>query len=353
MYNSLAYLAVAVSSAQEQSGVRCEIICIDDGSNDGSGELLDEMSTRDPRVHVIHQANGGLSAARNAGLGAATGRYVCFLDSDDVWLTDSLAGLVARADSEDLDVLLFDGVSIREEGVDDDVWARYATYYQRSVHTMVTTGPDMATAMNKEGEYRASSCLYIARRDFLVEKGIGFYPGLIHEDNLFTFGLLAEAGRVGHSSVGFYGRRVRPESIMTASSRLASARGYFFVWVAMLRILHGRDFGDHEVNRELGNVAHSMFRAARNNAVSLSEDLVESIAEVDDSADAQSLFVLFRRAWSQDRGRKKLERRIREAEATASLLGPPPNSPAGGLAPRLAAKLRGVKASWGRRHPSG
>ncbi|WGT47039.1 glycosyltransferase [Tessaracoccus lacteus] len=344
VYNSLAFVREAVTSALGQSGVRMQVICVDDGSNDGSGELLDHVASGDERVTVVHQTNAGLSAARNAGLALATGRYVCFLDSDDLWLDDQLAELLGRAEAESLDLLLFDGESIREEGVEDSAWRRYATYYQRSsVYRSVTTGAGMAASMNQNSDYRASACLYLIRRDLLGDGGLQFVRGLIHEDNLFTLEALLSATRVGHSSVPFYGRRVRPESIMTASSRFASARSYFYVWVAMLRLLRYRDFGDATVNHELGAIAHSMFRAARNNAVSLSEEMIDSIGELDPAADAQSLFVLFRRTWGQDRARKKLERRLRTAEAAGQAAAPV--IPARRSVPaRLATKFRRLAA---------
>ncbi len=76
-YNHAAFLAEAITSAQQQTG--CEVIVVDDGSTDGSAAIASAISG----VRVIRQANAGLGAARNAGLAAATGEFVCFLDADD------------------------------------------------------------------------------------------------------------------------------------------------------------------------------------------------------------------------------------------------------------------------------
>ena len=78
---TLARCVDSVLAQQVEGGVRC--ILVDDGSTDGSGALCDEYAARDDRVQVIHQPGSGVSAARNAGLGAADGEFLAFLDSDD------------------------------------------------------------------------------------------------------------------------------------------------------------------------------------------------------------------------------------------------------------------------------
>ena len=83
VYGVAAYLPACLDSLFAQTHTRLEIIAVDDGSPDRSGEILDAYAARDGRLRVIHQANGGLSAARNAGIAAATGEYLGFLDGDD------------------------------------------------------------------------------------------------------------------------------------------------------------------------------------------------------------------------------------------------------------------------------
>ncbi|WP_049945043.1 glycosyltransferase family 2 protein [Butyrivibrio sp. AC2005] len=83
VYNVEKYLNECISSIVNQTYKSFELILIDDGSTDSSGKKCDMWATKDPRITVIHQENGGLSAARNAGLDAMSGEYVCFVDSDD------------------------------------------------------------------------------------------------------------------------------------------------------------------------------------------------------------------------------------------------------------------------------
>lgn len=313
VYNTLAYLDDCVASVQRQAGCSTEIICVDDGSTDGSEEALDLASAADPRIRVIHQPNAGLSAARNAGLAQATGRYVCFLDSDDYWQADELSSLVRQADEAELDALLFDATSLREAGVSDKVWREYQTYYARKPYAGVHTGPQLLAAMNVAREYRASACLYLARRELVADHALRFYPGIAHEDNLFTFELLLHANRVSHTQVPLYARRIRPGSIVTTGVRAAAARGYFVTCVEMFRLLAGRDFGDPTVSAELGDLAYGTFRAARNNAVDLPEDIVQGLSDLDPAPDAQAIFFLLRRAWREERSRRLLDKRLNNA----------------------------------------
>ena len=90
VYNSERHVRSTLASVLAQTHVDWECVCVDDGSTDGSGAALDAHAAMDPRFRVIHQANGGEGAARNAGMDAATGEIVAFLDSDDVWHPETL-----------------------------------------------------------------------------------------------------------------------------------------------------------------------------------------------------------------------------------------------------------------------
>ncbi len=83
VYNVRKYLQKCVDSVVNQTYTDLQIILIDDGSTDGSGELCDKIAKDDSRILVVHKKNGGLSSARNCGLEHATGDYITFLDSDD------------------------------------------------------------------------------------------------------------------------------------------------------------------------------------------------------------------------------------------------------------------------------
>ncbi|HPA19753.1 MAG TPA: glycosyltransferase family A protein [Verrucomicrobiae bacterium] len=97
VFNRAGLLRKAIASALAQSLVPSEVVVVDDGSTDGSGDVARSFG---PPVRVIVQRNGGLSLARNAGVAAATGEWIAFLDSDDLWPGDSLERRAAALASE-------------------------------------------------------------------------------------------------------------------------------------------------------------------------------------------------------------------------------------------------------------
>ena len=99
VYNTKQYLVDCLSSILSQTYSDLEILFVDDGSTDGSGELLDSFASMDKRIRVIHQPNGGVCAARNRGIEEATGEYLSFIDSDDTLEPDVyevLMGLIGE-----------------------------------------------------------------------------------------------------------------------------------------------------------------------------------------------------------------------------------------------------------------
>lgn len=85
VYNVAPYLRECLDSVLAQTFTDWEAICVDDGSTDGSGAILDEYAAKDKRFRVFHQSNAGVSAARNRAIKEAMGGWILFLDGDDVW----------------------------------------------------------------------------------------------------------------------------------------------------------------------------------------------------------------------------------------------------------------------------
>lgn len=99
VYNVEGVLHYCIDSILAQSFSEFELILVDDGSSDGSGILCDEYAARDKRITVIHKENGGVSSARNTGIKASSGDYICFIDSDDYIAKNYLEELINTQDS--------------------------------------------------------------------------------------------------------------------------------------------------------------------------------------------------------------------------------------------------------------
>ena len=118
IFNTEKYLRRCVDSVLTQTYPNLELILINDGSTDSSGELIDQIAMMDARVRVVHQVNSGVSVARNNGVLISNGDYVYFLDSDD-WLEREMIESCVRAINEnELDVVFF-GVNVHYDGVSD------------------------------------------------------------------------------------------------------------------------------------------------------------------------------------------------------------------------------------------
>ena len=104
VYNMERYLRRCVDSILHQTYRNLEVLLVDDGSTDASGAICDEYAAQEERVTAVHQKNGGLSAARNAGLERAQGTYLCFVDSDDFLDSRMLETLCRDLQEQDADV---------------------------------------------------------------------------------------------------------------------------------------------------------------------------------------------------------------------------------------------------------
>lgn len=114
VYNARHYIGTCIESILHQSFCDYELILIDDGSTDDSGYICDTYAGQDNRIHVIHQSNQGVSAARNAGLEAVTGRYVCFVDADD-WIEPDLFQIC-------IDTIESSGADVLQHGMMRSIW---------------------------------------------------------------------------------------------------------------------------------------------------------------------------------------------------------------------------------------
>ena len=210
VYNVEPYLRECLDSMLAQTCGDWEAVCVDDGSTDGSAAILADYASRDSRIHVVTQPNGGLSAARNTGLDHARGDYILFLDSDD-WLghkaLEILNSQFSILNSQfQIDLLCFGGWRGHEE--------------EKPTPATYTTGWDYYNHQALAHHTFPFVCVVLRcyRRRFLEQNGLRFRAGILHEDNHFTPRACLAAGKVTVIADPLYHYRIREGSIMTTRS---------------------------------------------------------------------------------------------------------------------------------------
>jgi len=200
-YNCAPWLERAVESAYALGSQAVEVIVIDDGSTDETPALCANLKQQYPDLKVIRQTNGGLSAARNTGLDAATGEFVFLLDADDEAIVFNLELLK-----------IFQGdilrMGVEEVLVDGSCRLRQQEHASASGAAFLQNG-----LMPGNWDFYIPSWAYIYRRSFIDSNHLRFPVGLIHEDMLFTIQALLAAQTVAATKTLAYRYIRRPGSI--------------------------------------------------------------------------------------------------------------------------------------------
>lgn len=216
VYNVEEYLAECLDSVLQQTYKEMEIIVVDDGSTDRSGDICDEYALKDSRILVIHQANEGLSGARNTGLRRCRGAYITFIDSDDRYdTTDTLERNIRLLDTDNsVDLVQFSYIQsnrlMRKCVFDNIVLHSKHVMYEYFFSLQI-----FPTVWNKI--YRAS-----------VLKNLYFVPGMYYEDELFTSAVIGRAKGILLSNVGTYYYRMRPTSIVMSGKTDKKNKDHFY-----------------------------------------------------------------------------------------------------------------------------
>ncbi len=200
VYNVEKYLNECVDSILAQTYENLEIILVDDGSPDRCPQICDEYAAAHANVRVVHKQNGGLSSARNAGLEAATGAWIMFVDSDDIILPEMLTDLMAEAQAHNYDI----------------VGSNLASYQgkRRIMHYVSKrcefSGNEILCAFLLKN-IDLSSCTKIYRREII---GDARFPlNRRSEDFPFLVEVYGKQPRAAYLPVGYYQYRSTPGSI--------------------------------------------------------------------------------------------------------------------------------------------
>ena len=229
VYNVREYLERCFNSIVNQSYRNLEILLVDDGSTDGSGALCDELANRDSRVRAIHKINGGLGSARNAGIAAATGEILSFIDSDDWIETEMYQSMVSRMHRDQSQIIACGIQRVTEAGT--------VSYYNDNLEERGLYSTEEALCELPRNERLSNSmCNKLFRRETI--EGLAINEKIAYEDNPFTPQCIARAERISYTAEPFYCYFERQGSI---SRKSFSTREFDRVTADRMRLEFYRD----------------------------------------------------------------------------------------------------------------
>lgn len=200
LYNAGNDFKACMESLIAQTWTALEIIIVNDGSTDNSVDIAKYYAENYPHVRLLHQANAGASVARNRGMDIATGKYIAFVDADDLVYPHMYETLMTMALEDDLDVAQCNADwSERDTGV---TWQSIPTDRIRS--TGVLTGPDWLRMALFSRRWTHVVWMGVYRREVIEKNNIRFIPGLHHQDIVWTTEFVFNALRARYTEESLY-----------------------------------------------------------------------------------------------------------------------------------------------------
>lgn len=201
VYNVQSYLVECIESLIKQEYSNVEIILIDDGSTDCSGNICDEYAQKDNRITVIHQKNGGAANAKNTGLKYATGKYLAFVDSDDFVEHDAYVYMLAKLKKSDADIIQCSFRDIYQNRTKDQIMLQDEQVF------------DVVSYLNRYTFDWTCGLLWdkLYRRELF--ESIFFEEGHTVDDEFFTYQGVMNAKKIVHDPKIVYNYRKRKSSV--------------------------------------------------------------------------------------------------------------------------------------------
>ena len=239
VYKVESFLRRCVESITSQTFRDIEVILVDDGSPDGSPQLCDTLACEDSRIRVIHKENGGLSDARNAGLHAASGDYVVFVDGDDFWMDNNALWQMVNEMNPELD---FIGYNCSYYYPDSEAYEQWVAY-EDSLAMPVDKNKAM-TVLVESGTFPMSACLKLMNRSFLMDNQLFFKKGQIAEDIPWFINVLDATRKCCFVNKYIYAYRQNVTGSITNSSGRKSFDNLFDIFKTEIDKVDSRSFNE-------------------------------------------------------------------------------------------------------------
>lgn len=237
VYNTEKYLRECLDSILSQRMENVQIICVNDGSTDDSLSILEEYQGNNSQIVIISQENQGLSGARNTGIRNADGKYILFLDSDDMLHDNALKEIINILNNNNTEILLYDSDCIYETERLKEIDYKDDYYHRKKSYGGPKCGQVMFAEQMENDDLCDSACLLAINRQWLIDRNLLFRPGMLNEDCLFVFQCFMLAEKVMHINKSLMIYRVREGSIMTSKPQYKNVQGRMICFTEMLSIL--------------------------------------------------------------------------------------------------------------------
>ena len=206
VYNVEKYLERCVSSVLGQTYGNLEVVLVDDGSRDKSGEICDRLADSDSRIKVIHKENGGISSARNMGIDASKGAYIGFIDSDDYISPVMMEKLYTLVKDTDSQIGVTGRINKYESG--------YEEVSFKTDNSLTLQRKDAVRELLLKRIMDVSACDKLFKRELFED--LRFPLGETNEDNAVMFNLFLRCERIAHTDTADYYYCHREKSITTS-----------------------------------------------------------------------------------------------------------------------------------------
>ena len=235
VYNTEKYLRECLDSVLNQSLTEIEVLCVNDGSTDSSLEIMNEYAAKDPRVVVIDSENHGQAHARDLAMRQMHGKWVKFVDSDDLLPEGTLERQVSTAEADDVDILIHTIEPFFESEELAERFKIFKDYYQlHGEYPGVLSGSEYLQQTCDNDDYRAEPPMRLFRSELLTKNSLRFKLEISGtEDEFFTLLATLYADRVRVVNEVGYRYRIRENSTMTSPKSIKFLRSRFIVCGAL------------------------------------------------------------------------------------------------------------------------
>lgn len=250
VYNTEEFVEESILSVLSEKELNVELLLIDDGSTDGSAKIIDYYADQNLSVKAFYQPNKGLGSARNLGLENASGKYICYLDSDDYYIPGKLAQAFHLCEEKKLDLLFMTYMNFFNDNLAKEKWNIHRTeqvmrrgrYPQEPV-----TGIELLNSFQEQDEFSVMVCMQMAKRSMIEEQHIRYIDDIIFEDAPYTYQVVLHSKRAMACNEALFRRRIRDNSLEHRPANVKRCLGAFrgiMPMIHSMQSVHG-EFGNY------------------------------------------------------------------------------------------------------------